>query len=77
MNIMIEPSAARGSVTAPPSKSAAHRLLICAGLARGESRVENLAWSDDVLATLECLHALGVGLERRGRSMTVRGGLEE
>ena len=59
MRIRIEPSAARGSVAAPPSKSMAHRMLICAGLAAGESVIEGIAPSQDVLATLDCLEALG------------------
>ena len=33
MRAVIAPGTARGTVAAPPSKSMAHRLLICAGLA--------------------------------------------
>ncbi|MBQ7391491.1 MAG: 3-phosphoshikimate 1-carboxyvinyltransferase, partial [Clostridia bacterium] len=59
MNIRIFPSVARGSVNAPPSKSMAHRLLICAALAQGESRICGISDCEDVEATLDCLRALG------------------
>ena len=42
MKVTITPSAARGIIEAPPSKSMAHRLLICAGLAEGISVITNV-----------------------------------
>lgn len=59
MTVTIAPSAPGGSVAAPPSKSMAHRALICAGLAGSGSAVRGVAASQDVLATLDCLKALG------------------
>ena len=59
MNVRIYPSRAKGSVSAPPSKSMAHRLLICAALAKGESRIEGVSDCEDVQATLDCLKSLG------------------
>lgn len=60
MTVTIRPSSPSGSAAAPPSKSMAHRALICAGLSRsGESAVHGVAPSQDVLATLNCLAALG------------------
>ena len=47
-----------GRVTAPPSKSMAHRYLICAALSE-KSRVSSLAFSKDIEATVGCLKALG------------------
>lgn len=63
MRVRIEKGIARGTVEAPPSKSMAHRLLICAGLAGGKSVIHGIAASEDVLATLDCLAALGVRCE--------------
>ena len=63
MLAIIEKSELRGSVSAEPSKSMAHRLLIAAALARGMSRIENVAGSEDILATTDCLRALGAELE--------------
>ncbi len=50
-----------GVIKAPPSKSAAHRAILCAGLALGESRIENLARSRDIDATAECVSVLRRG----------------
>ena len=66
MTAHIRPSEARGVVPAPPSKSMAHRLLICAGLCAGESIVRGVADSEDVLATIDCLRALGDSVRVRG-----------
>ena len=58
MKVKINPSRAKGTVGAPPSKSMAHRALICAALTDG-SVVNNLSFSDDISATLDCLKRLG------------------
>ncbi len=63
MNIKISPSKLKGTITAPSSKSMGHRLLICAGLAEGESRIDNILFSEDILATLDCLTALGAEIK--------------
>lgn len=55
----IDESSLKGIVTAPPSKSMAHRLLLLAALSRGVCKVENLAYSEDVLAMIDCISALG------------------
>lgn len=73
MNLIIEPGFAAGTVNAPPSKSMAHRQLICAALSRRACRVENLAWSEDVLATVDCLRAMGAHVDCRETSAEVDG----
>ena len=59
MRVTIQPGSLRGTVAAPPSKSMAHRMLICAALAEGESLVRPIEGSEDILATADCLRALG------------------
>ena len=59
MELEIRPGRASGTVTAPPSKSMSHRLLLGAGLCRGTSVVRNVALSEDILATIDVLRALG------------------
>ena len=59
MDVRITPKHLSGTVTPPPSKSQAHRLLIAAALAGGVSTVRGVAMSQDVEATLRCLTALG------------------
>ena len=66
MNVTITPTLLKGTITPPPSKSQAHRLLIAAALSGGVSTISNLADSQDILATRRCLSALGAGLEELG-----------
>ncbi len=73
MNIRIEKSRAAGTLQAPPSKSMAHRLLMGAGLARGTSVIHNIAPSQDILATMDCLQALGATVTLTGTTATVTG----
>ena len=73
MQVTVHQGKAKGCVSAPPSKSMAHRLLICAGMCQGTSTVRGISGSEDVLATLDCLRALGVECERAGDTVTVRG----
>ena len=73
MNVSIFPSVPAGSVAAPPSKSMAHRLLLCAGLAIGEKTVHGVECSEDILATMDCLRALGVTCTVRGGDVVVSG----
>ena len=73
MNIRIFPSVARGTVSAPPSKSMAHRLLICAALAKGESRIDGISDCEDVQATLDCLNALGAECKIDNNKVIVKG----
>lgn len=73
MNVTISPACAKGSVTAPPSKSMAHRLLICAGLCAEESVVHGISASLDVQATMACLTALGAACRLENDTAYVRG----
>lgn len=71
MNVIIIPSQLSGTVTAPPSKSAAHRLLIAAALADAPTRVRIGALNRDIEATLDCLAALGARIEHNGDALEV------
>ena len=73
MKAIIEPGMARGRSSAPPSKSCAHRLLICAALAAGESRIDGAAMSQDILATMDCVQALGAEIREENGSLFVKG----
>lgn len=63
MDVKITPSRLCGTVTPPPSKSMAHRLLISAALSGGRSVISGLADSQDIQATRRCLSALGAWIE--------------
>lgn len=73
MKVTISKSHAKGSLAAPPSKSMAHRLLIAAGLADGTSTIHGVAPSEDVLATIDCLSALGADCHYQNNTVTVTG----
>ncbi len=51
-----------GSVTPPPSKSQAHRLLICAALGTTQSKIACDTLNDDLRATMDSLNALGASI---------------
>ena len=73
MRVTLEPGALRGTIAAPPSKSMAHRMLICAALAKGESLVRPIELSEDILATSDGLRALGARIEPEGDGLRVTG----
>ena len=65
MRVEIKPGRAEGVISAPPSKSVAHRALICGALTSG-SVVRQVDLSGDITATLSCLETLGAKVEIRG-----------
>ena len=73
MDICITPSRLSGSVTPPPSKSQAHRLVITAALAQGISTVDNFTLSQDIEATLRCMEALGACWSKEGSALRITG----
>jgi 3-phosphoshikimate 1-carboxyvinyltransferase len=63
-----------GQVRVPGDKSISHRALILGSLADGDSHVSGFLPSGDCLATLDCLRALGVEVERHDETtLTVHG----
>jgi len=73
MKIQIEKGQAKGKIKVPPSKSMAHRMLICAAMCDGVSTVSGISSCEDVLATIDCLRALGVRIEECGEDVKVFG----
>ncbi len=72
-DIKITPSVLNGTVSMPPSKSAAHRAILCAALAKGVSILNPIALSNDIAATIECVKALGTTVSLDGNTLTVDG----
>ena len=58
MKVFIEKGRACGAVKAPPAKSFAHRMLICASLADSFGVIRGIYGSEDVLASIDCCRAL-------------------
>lgn len=75
-SITVTASPINGVAAAPPSKSAAHRALICAALA-GEGTVIGVNDSEDMRATLGAIQALGQQIRRQGDTVAVTGGVKQ
>ena len=74
MKIRISKGRAKGDILSPPSKSYAHRLLICSALAEGNSKIKGISESKDMEATLGCIRELGAECVKNGDSVSVNGG---
>ena len=70
----LEKKLINGTLTAIPSKSMAHRLLICAALSEGETVIDCHSLSEDIEATASCLSAMGADIRYTDGAFTVRGG---
>ena len=66
MDVTLYPARLRGSITPPPSKSQAHRLIIAAALSEGACEISNVAFSQDILATLDAMKQLGASWQQLG-----------
>ena len=64
MNLTIMPGKLHGKVRAIPSKSQAHRMLICAAFADGPTFLNCPETNRDIDATAQCLSALGAQITR-------------
>lgn len=71
MDVKIAPVPLAGTLPAIPSKSDAHRALICSALADRPTVLELPQTSADIDATCACLEALGAIIARRGDTVTV------
>ena len=58
--VKITPAKLQGTVQVPPSKSLAHRAIICASLAKGVSRIDNIEYSKDIQATIKAMKSLAI-----------------
>ena len=64
MDITIQPNKLQGLVEAIPSKSQAHRFLICAAFADAPTNLRCRETNRDIEATAACLNALGAQITR-------------
>ena len=71
MDITIYPKKLSGPLTAIPSKSQAHRLLICAAFADGPTELVCPQTNRDIDATADCLRALGADIQRTIKGFAV------
>ena len=65
----------RGEVTMPGDKSVSHRSVLFGGIAEGTTEVDNFLESEDCLATLGAMRAMGVQIERPGPGRVIVDGV--
>ena len=70
---VVYPGKCSGEIKIPPSKSMAHRAIICATLAKGISHIDNVAFSEDIKATINCMKQLGAEIEIDGDKLEING----
>lgn len=71
MNIILSPTLLSGTIAAIPSKSQAHRLLICAAFADRPTTLRCPQTNRDIEATVDCLRSLGAAISRTADSYLV------
>lgn len=71
MKEIFEPCKLKGTINAPPSKSMAHRYLIGAALSKEKCVISGVDYSEDILATIDCLKSLGAGIHIEKDTVTV------
>lgn len=72
MDLLIHPRKLKGSLSVIPSKSQAHRYLICAAFADAPTELLCKATNRDMDATMECLNALGADITKRPQGYLVK-----
>jgi 3-phosphoshikimate 1-carboxyvinyltransferase len=63
----------KGEITIPADKSISHRAVICGALAKGETIIENILLSEDVLNTIDCFRQMGVNIEKKNNRLIIQG----
>ena len=71
MTATFSPCNLYGTIQAPPSKSMAHRYLIGAALSGEKCVLSGVDYNEDILATIDCLRALGVDITTENDVVTV------
>ncbi|MBQ6820082.1 MAG: 3-phosphoshikimate 1-carboxyvinyltransferase [Clostridium sp.] len=71
--IQVNKSKLKGIVKIPPSKSMAHRAIICAALGSGVSVIDNVDYSDDIIATINGMTSLGANIEKNEDKLVITG----
>ena len=62
-----------GEVSPPPSKGILHRYIIGSSLAKGISKIENISFSNDIIATIEAMKKLGAKIEKKDNCLLIDG----
>ena len=71
MDIKITPSNLQGNIKVIPSKSYAHRALIAAAVSDSCCEIDTGVFSEDILATVNCIKALGAKVTEKENSLII------
>ena len=74
MKVKIKPGKNNENIiNIPSSKSIAHRVIIGASLSEGVSNISNVNYSNDIIATINCMEKLGAKIALKDDSLIVEG----
>ena len=62
-----------GELSPPPSKSVLHRYIIASSLAKGISKIENISFSEDIIATIKAMKKIGAKIEKKDNYLLIDG----
>ncbi len=71
-SVIYKKGAVGGEVNIPPSKSVAHRAMICAALSDGSCTLNNIDYSNDMIATMNFIKALGKQIDYDKNDKTLK-----
>lgn len=71
--MVVHPGELNGAVCVPPSKSLSHRAILAGAMAEGESRIDNIIYSQDIDATLNAISEMGAWVEKEYDSVFIKG----
>lgn len=72
-SLKLYPKNLKGEVKIPPSKSMAHRAVICAALGDGVSKITNIDLSDDIIATIDAMRSIGAVINNNSEYIEIKG----
>src|SRR5674536_202503 len=76
MERYVEPSAIKGTINAPSSKSMTQRAIAASMLADGQSIIQNPSYCDDSLAAMSIAVGLGARVEPQVNELKINGSVE-
>ena len=76
MSCKIEKSELSGHIVCPPNKSYSHRAIFLASLAGNNSKIDNVLFSADTIATIEACRKFGAEIEEDSTSLVVKNSIK-
>jgi 3-phosphoshikimate 1-carboxyvinyltransferase len=76
MSCKVEKSKLSGHIVCPPNKSYSHRAIFLASLAGNNSKIDNVLFSADTIATIEACRKFGAEIEEGSTSLIVKNSIK-